>query len=671
VTRHYASNWAAMDLILSGKSILFLGRSNYTTVCTGRSLREVRKNMCGVAGIVSLTSSTIMHGQRMSTALERLRHRGPDEEGIYINHGKTACLGHRRLRIIDLETGQQPLTNEDGTVVISFNGEIYDFVGLKEQLERKGHIFRTKTDTEVIVHLFEDRGISCLDALKGMFVFAIWDDRSGTLFLARDRIGKKPVYYASHAGMFGFASELPALLALLDLPRELDEIALDYYFTLGYIPAPRTIYQGVQKLEAGTCLTLREGRQDLHRYWMPECRPGLDLTWDEAKHELERQLRNAVARRLVSDVPLGCFLSGGVDSSAVLAFMAEETSGPVKTFSIGFPDRDFDELKYARMVAHRYGTDHHEYVVEPDTVSILDKVVERLGEPFADSSALPTWYLSELTRKEVTVALTGDGGDELFGGYDWYETAQRLSRIAITPRTMLDALSRAGDRVGTGMVRKIGRAARLAAMDPARRYAAQRQIIREEVKRLVYSRDYADRTAAAAVDWLAHHYEAQPDACHPLNRMMAADLGTYMPDDLLVKVDRMSMAHSLECRCPLLDVDLVEWVLALPLAYKVKGSERKRLFKAVLRRRLPAAFFERPKQGFSMPLARWFRQELSRVVHERVLDGSSLISGLFNIGGIRLVLRQHLTGEADHSATIWALLVFSTWFDKVHQPTAP
>jgi asparagine synthase (glutamine-hydrolysing) len=592
---------------------------------------------------------------------DRLVHRGPDEEGYYINPSRTISLGHRRLRIIDLATGRQPIGNEDGSVRVTFNGEIYGFQPIRESLQSRGHRFKTHTDTEVIVHLYEEQGIGCLSVLKGMFAFALWDERGKTLLLARDRLGKKPLYYAIHRGELIFASELQALLAVPGLSREIDELALDQYLTLGYIPAPGTIYRQIQKLEAGCYLLAKPGDVQKVCYWAPKstiCEP---TDWEEAKSELISRLRTATALRMVSDVPIGCFLSGGVDSSTVLAFMAELSPRPVQTFSIGFPEEDYSELKHARLVAQHFGTDHHEYVVEPNGVSILDELVGHLGEPFADASALPTWYLAQLTRKSVTVALTGDGGDELFGGYRWYQTARALEAVSFVPQRLARIGSRLEKRSNQWLGR-LGKAAALMAASPAERFATLRQVMSPKVKGILCSEDFLARTGNGALRWLASRYD-QIQADNSLNHIMAADLVTYLAEDLLVKVDRTSMAHALECRSPLLDTDLVEWVFGLPSSSKLSASGSKWLIREAVRDRLPAGILERPKQGFDVPLEKWFRNDLRPIVMDRVLHGPLATLGVFDAMGMKRVLQEHFTGQANHENTVWSLLVLATWVE--------
>jgi asparagine synthase (glutamine-hydrolysing) len=620
--------------------------------------------MCGIAGIVSLTEQPVERPDLVQLILDRLVHRGPDGEGQYVNPTGRVCLGHRRLKIIDLSTGQQPMANEDGTVMVSFNGEIYGFQSLRETLIKQGHRFRTKTDTEVIVHLYEEEGVACLQRLTGMFAFALWDERAQSLFVARDRVGKKPLYYTVHDAQFIFASELPALLVVPGLSRALDVQALDEYFTIGYIPAPRTIFQSIRKLEAGHSLFVHQGEVRKERYWSPRPGPPLDITFAEAKAELLVQLRQAVSERMVSDVPLGCFLSGGVDSSVVVALMAEQSSRPVRTFSIGFPEADISELTYARTVARHFGTEHHEFVLDPGSLAVFDDLVAHLGEPFPDSSALPTWYLSHLTRKSVTVALSGDGGDEVFGGYAWYRTARFLSSArAVLPHWLLRAGARLAHGWWPGQIKRLGRAAAFSALAPAELYAVQRQVMRPEVRRFLYAAEFLDSHTFAGLRWLTQQYE-QYESGDLLTRAMAVDLKTYMAEDILVKVDRMTMAHSLECRAPLLDTRLVEWALQLPVQFKLDRQGGKILLREAMRDRFPLGFLDRPKQGFSVPLERWFRGDLQQIAEERILHGPLMTLGLFNQAGLSRILQEHHEGICNHQHTLYALLVLATWIDR-------
>lgn len=627
--------------------------------------------MCGIAGMVSLTDRPLPDVDLVQTMMDRLAHRGPDESGLYVNETRTVCLGHRRLRIIDLHTGRQPLGNQDGSVTVAFNGEIYGFQALRRELEERGHRFRTATDTEVIVHLYEDHGVEALHRLTGMFAIALWDEVSQRLLLARDRIGKKPLYYAIGQNALVFASEIDPLTAVPWLSRDIDEQALDRYLTLGYIPAPATIYAGVQKLEAGEYLIVRKGDLQRRHYWslsaVPPTRP---VAWPDAKAELVRRVREATRVRLVSDVPIGCFLSGGVDSSIVLAMMAELSDRPVRTFSMGFAEEQYSELPYARTLARHFGTDHHEYVLEPNGVEVLDRLVSHVGEPFADSSCLPTWYLAEMTRKSVPVALTGDGGDELFGGYGWYRTGRLLNRLAVVPPGAWRWIGHLSSLSPVAGLRRVTRLADVLTLPPGGRYAWLRQQMTSEMKRRIYSPEFFARTQGEALQWLAQRYDAMPGD-DQLNRMMAADLASYMAEDLLVKVDRMSMAHSLECRSPLLDSDVVTWALQVPSTLKIAGrlmsvnqrtpAGSKWILREAFRDRVPEGFLERPKQGFGVPLERWFKSQMRDLLYDRVLTGTVLQSKRFNLKALPRLVEEHIEGRANHASTLWALLVLSSW----------
>lgn len=608
--------------------------------------------------------------------VDRLVHRGPDESGLFVNKTHTVCLGHRRLSIIDLHTGRQPLGNQDGSVTVAFNGEIYGFQALRRELEERGHRFRTATDTEVIVHLYEDDGEEALHRLTGMFAIALWDEDNQCLLLARDRLGKKPLYYAIGPDALVFASEIDPLTLVPWLSRDIDELALDRFLTLGYIPAPATIYSGVQKLEAGEYLVVRKGNLQRRHYWSLNAVPPTSaVAWPDAKAELVRRVRQATRVRLVSDVPIGCFLSGGVDSSIVLAMMAELSDRPVRTFSMGFVEEQYSELPYARTLARHFGTDHHEYVLEPNGVEVLDRLISHVGEPFADSSCLPTWYLAEMTRKSVPVALTGDGGDELFGGYRWYSTGRLLNRLAVVPPAVWRVIGRLSSLSSAAGLRRVTKLADVLTLHPGGRYARLRQQMTSETKKRIYAPEFFARTQGEALGWLAQRYDAMPGD-DQLNRMMAADLASYMAEDLLVKVDRMSMAHSLECRSPLLDIDVVTLALQMPSALKIAGplistNQRtsvggKWILREAFRDRFPEGFLERPKQGFGVPLERWFKSHMRDLLYERVLNGTVLQSRRFNLKALHRLVEEHFEGRADHASTLWALLVLSSWGQHYH-----
>ena len=587
--------------------------------------------------------------------VEAITHRGPDGKGLFADPSGRAVLGMRRLAIIDLVSGEQPVFNEDGSVACVFNGEIYNFQSLRHDLERRGHTFKSMTDTEVIVHLYEERGLGCLSLLRGMFAFAIWDQRQGSLLLARDRIGKKPLYYTEHDGRLSFASEISALYDLPALKREIDPIALDLYLDHSYIPAPRSIFQAIKKLPPAHFLTVREGVVASGQYWRPDSLAPFDASREEIIRALRVKLEEAVKLRMVSDVPLGCFLSGGVDSSSVVAMMSRVSAGPVKTFSIGFASARFNELGYARVVAERFGTDHHEFVVEPDAAAVLPEIARHFGEPFGDASALPTWYLSKLARQHVTVALNGDGGDELFGGYPWYRTGLVLDRAErLLPRWAPALIARAEPWLGE----RVGRLGRRLGMSPAHRFASLRRVLDRGVKPMLYSDSGLAACGQAAEEYLVGHYEA---VCGDgLTRMQYTDMMTYLPEDLLVKVDRMTMAHSLEARSPLLDHELIEFCARIPASLKISRRGGKVIFRDAMAGLFPDKFFDRPKMGFSIPLAEWLRGPLRRECEEMGRSNTLVACGL-DPRAIRSVLTDHMAGRKDWSTLIWNLVALGKW----------
>jgi asparagine synthase (glutamine-hydrolysing) len=611
--------------------------------------------VCAIAGQLALRADCSVERDEVLRIGRAMAHRGPDDEGIFIDPRRRVALGIRRLAVIDLLTGKQPVFSEDGSVVCVFNGEIYNFQALRTELERKGHIFRSMTDTEVIVHLYEEEGVGCLKRLRGMFALAIWDRRDTTLILARDRVGKKPLYYGEVGGRLSFASEIGALYGLRGLKRDIDPLALDLYLTYSYIPAPYSICQAVRKLPAGHFMIVKDGRVEIAPYWQLKMSP----PWDASREELVKALRAKVAEavqiRMISDVPLGCFLSGGTDSSAVVALMSEASAEPVKTFSIGFTHDRFNELKYARTVAQQYGTEHYEYVVEPDAVAALPEMVRHFGEPYGDSSALPMWYLSQLARQHVTVALNGDGGDELFGGYPWYRTGLMLERIArALPEWMVAVMAELA--LGYGRIRRLGRRLQMSAGE---RFASLRQFLDPEVKRQLYSKTLLAALGASAERYLVEHY-AIADSCE-LARMQYTDIMTYLPEDLLVKVDRMTMAHSLEGRSPLLDHELLEFCARIPSEMKIGVNGAKVIFREAMRDLFPPGFLDRPKMGFSIPAAEWLRRELREECYRKVCGGTLMNQGWFDVRAVSAMLDEHVTGARDWSAQIWNLLMLAEW----------
>ena len=619
--------------------------------------------MCGIAGFVDgpAVAAPLDLASRQSL-LQRMcdviRHRGPDDEGIRVTDG--TALGMRRLSIIDLSTGHQPIFNEDRTIWTVFNGEIYNFRELREQLLALGHRFYTATDTEVIVHAYEQWGDDAVAQLRGMFGLAIWDSRTQTLLLARDRMGIKPLYYAEAGGRLYFGSEIKSLLSSPDVPREIDFDALDHYLSFLYTPRDGSIFRGIRKLPPGHLLLWQRGRAVVRRYWQPPAEETFSGTEQDAVAQLRTVLVDAVRSHLVSDVPLGAFLSGGVDSSVVVGLMREASGGRVKTFSIGFDEPTFDELPHARRVAEHFDTEHHEYVVHPDGVRILDALISHFDEPFADSSAIPTWYVSEMARRHVTVVLSGDGGDELFGGYERYLPHPRVAQFdRYSPRALrrVAAAAAAGlpDGIrGRNFLRHVARDARGRYLDSIRFFNA-------EDKAALLSADVRRRlTGPDAEVRLAEHFA--PYAHLPwASQMMHFDADTYLPEDVLVKVDRMSMAHSIESRVPLLDNEVVAYASTLPAHFKVKNGRRKHILKELASTLLPPDVVDRRKQGFSVPLGVWFRGNLRELFADTLLSSRSLSRGYFQAPFLRRLVDEHISGRRDHTLRLWQLVVFEKW----------
>jgi asparagine synthase (glutamine-hydrolysing) len=626
--------------------------------------------MCGIAGFVESSATTAPFGAEISGQLVHqmcnvIRHRGPDDEGVWVQpavpRGMTSvALGMRRLSIIDLSTGHQPIHNEDESVWIVFNGEIYNFRELRAELERAGHAFYTATDTEVIVHAYEQWGTSAIGRLRGMFGLAIWDRRSQTLLLARDRIGIKPLHYAEVNGRLYFGSEIKSLLCAPDLPRDLDVDAIDHYLSFLYTPRDGSIFAHVKKLPPGHLLTWHDGRVGIERYWQLPVEETFAGPEQEAVPALRAVLVDAVRSHLVSDVPLGAFLSGGVDSSLVVGLMAEASGSRVKTFSIGFDDPAFDELEHARRVAQHFGTDHHELIVKPDGVAILDRLIAHFDEPFADSSAIPTWYVSEMARRHVTVVLSGDGGDELFGGYDRYVPHPRVVAFdRYSPRAFRRVAALAAARLphgarGKNFLRHVARDDHGRYLDAIRFFSADEKssLLSTDVRRALNGSDPEAR--------LARHFARYAGLPWP-SQMMRFDAETYLPEDVLTKVDRMSMAHSIESRVPLLDNEVIRFASALPAAFKIKNGRRKHVLKEVAATLLPRDILDRRKQGFGVPLGTWFRGNLRDLFADTLLAGPSLQRGYFQPAFVRRLVDEHLSGRRDHTLRLWQLVVFERW----------
>jgi asparagine synthase (glutamine-hydrolysing) len=628
--------------------------------------------MCGIGGFLMVQAAARAELQsRLWAMLATLRHRGPDDEGVWTD-GR-AGLAHARLSIIDLSpAAHQPMASADGTVWVTYNGEVYNFAEIRQELDALGYRFRSRSDTEAIVNGWHAWGPKIFSRLRGMFALAIWDRRSQRLILARDRLGKKPLFYTATATAFLFGSEIKAVLAWPGVPRVANLPAIDRYLTLGYVPTPDTAFAGIRKLPAAHYLVVEArtdrnlGAPELIRYWRlpePHATRRRRRTSD-LKRELVEQLDEAVRLRLISDVPLGAFLSGGVDSSAVVATMARVGSGTVKTFSIGFAAKEYDETRYARMVAERYATDHRELVVEPDAVAVLPRLIWHYGEPFADPSAIPTYYVSELARREVTVALNGDGGDECFLGYRRYQAMRYVAWLDGIPGWSRAELARLLSLAPPSAQRrfKIPRIRGLLQVptrQPGRRYAFTLASFTDEDKEDCYSGAMRDQLGRSALDLLDPYFA---DADSLVAGANWADIHTYLPDDLMVKVDVASMAHGLEARSPLLDHVLMEWAVGLPEQVKMARGVTKALFKSAMEPYLPAELLHRPKMGFSCPVDQWFRNEIKELAYDTLLSQSAAQRGLFRPDYVRILLDEHCSLTRDHHTRLWALLMLELWF---------
>lgn len=591
----------------------------------------------------------------------RIRHRGPDDQGTMVRG--SVALGMRRLSIIDLAGGHQPISGCDPSVSVVFNGEIYNYRELQKELEQLGHRFHTHSDTESIVHLYEEYGASCVDRLRGMFGFAIWDERKQELFLARDRAGKKPLYYTlTPRGTLVFGSELKSLLEHSEVERELDVEALDAYLTFGYVPDPLSIFRGIRKLPPGHRLIYKDGNISIEQYWdFPFEREALRRSESDYLEELYALLDEAVRVRLVADVPLGAFLSGGVDSSAVVGFMSRHTAQPVKTFSIGFHEDSYSELKYARMAARHFGTDHHEFIVTPDICNIVDELAWHFDEPFADSSAIPTYMVSKLAREHVKVVLSGDGGDELFAGYTRYAVDQRRSRFAHLPSLLRRGVMRPLSHSlphgawGRNFLYNV-------ALDPVDRYVDSISVFSELNKPSLYTEDF--RRQLHGRERAVTRYRrlaASVKTKEPLDAMLYLDSKTYLPGDILTKVDRMSMAVSLEARVPLLDHHLIDFVARMPASMKMRGLETKHIFKRAVRELVPSEILDRPKQGFGVPIQEWINDQLRDRIRETLREQRTRERGFIEERYVRRLLDEHERNRRDHSAQLWALFMLEQW----------
>ncbi len=628
--------------------------------------------MCGFAGKLSFKSERPVDQSLIKKMTDKISHRGPDAEGFYFSPDRRLGLGFRRLSIIDLSpAGNQPMTNEDQTLWIVFNGEIYNFPELRAALKERGHSFRSRTDTECVLHLYEEKGIDCLRQLRGMFSFAIWDSRKQELFLARDRLGKKPLKYYYDGSSFIFASELKAILADPAVRKEIDDEAIDEYLTYQYVPHPKTGFKNIWKLEPAHYLLVKaDGSLIKKQYWSLDFSQKLDFSESEWEERVLAKLRESVRSRLISDVSLGAYLSGGIDSSLVVALMAEEISEPVKTFSIGFEENDYNELPYARLIAERYRTDHHELIVRPNALEILPRVVYHYEEPYADSSALATWYLARETKKQVTVALNGDGGDENFAGYTRYQAMKLFRALQFIPfKSFLARFNRLLYQATRQKLFHQGyRFLSSAADQPLDFYLKIIDYFSQEEKELIYTEEFKARVARSRWhSFLADQEMTKQSHLDSLDRLLLLDIQSYLPDDLLVKVDIASMAHGLETRSPFLDHEFMELTAQMSSSLKLRGHNKKYLLKKIAYRFLPRQCVDRPKHGFGLPLEYWFRGQLRSLVRERLLSPEFLRYGFRKDGLLRLISdhEKHRQNYANH---LWALLMLrewlGAWFEK-------
>lgn len=618
--------------------------------------------MCGIAGIVETHPEGLVDEAAIHRMCQAIVHRGPDDEGIFVKNG--VGLGMRRLSIIDLAGGHQPVFNEDKTIWIVFNGEIYNFPELRADLEKRGHRFASHSDTETIVHLYEEMGADCVTRLRGMFAFALYDERSKKLLVARDRFGKKPLHYAMAGGRFLFGSEIKAIHAVAPELTSINREALLQYLYFGYVPDPATALLPIKKLPPGHLLELEAGQIRIRQYWdLPQYGTHAPRNEEECLEELEWRLAEAVRIRLISDVPLGALLSGGTDSSTVVALMARASAGPVKTFSIAFGHDDFNEAHYARMVAQKFGTEHHELVLEPNILETVETLTSSLEEPFGDSSMLPTYYVSRMAREHVTVALSGDGGDEIFAGYDRYEINRRRDALGWAP-TWAGNLYR---KTVFPLLPKTMRGRRLsysASLPWRERYVdsvAFLPLFERDIPLL--SDDFRDvlRAGPRPEEVMYEIYDRAP-AKNPIDKLLYLDTKTYMVGDILTKVDRMSMATSLEVRVPILDHVFAEWATGLPIEWKLRGNQQKYILRKLAERvGVPREALYRKKQGFAMPLVHWIRHELKEMILTVLLEPRTLQRGYFDPAGVRRLLDEHFRGHRDHSAGLWRLLMLELW----------
>jgi asparagine synthase (glutamine-hydrolysing) len=617
--------------------------------------------MCGIAGMVSSDRAERIEEAAVHRMCQAIVHRGPDDEGIFVKHN--TGLGMRRLSIIDVAGGHQPVFNEDRSIWIVFNGEIYNFPELRRGLEASGHRFYTNTDTEVIVHLYEEMGSECVQKLRGMFAFALYDEPRRKLLMARDRLGKKPLHYAQVNDQLLFGSEIKSILAVAPELTEVNHSAILQYLYFGYILDPNTAFTKIQKLPPGHLLEFENNQVRIRKYWdLPQYSTVEPSSEEECLEELERRLGEAVKIRLISDVPLGALLSGGIDSSTVVALMARASSRPVKTFAIGFKHADFNEAHHARVVAERFGTEHHELILNPEVVNTVETLTSSLEEPFGDSSMLPTYYVSCLARQHVTVALSGDGGDEIFAGYDRYAVQSRRRVFEQVPSS---AWKWYRERIFPRLPRSLhGRRFSFNVSLPWReRFVDELSFVPAFERDMpLLSDDFRELVRGGDPQELMLSYFDDQRASDPLSQLLYLDTKTYLVGDILTKVDRMSMATSLEVRAPLLDHELVEWVTALTPRWKMHGKQQKYILRKLAERLgVPRQALHRAKQGFALPLVHWMRNELKDLIQSVLLDPKTLQRGYFHPHAVRQILDEHFRGRRNQSSAIWRLLMLELW----------
>ena len=633
--------------------------------------------MCGIAGIVDARGRPIAR-EPLIEMTRALSHRGPDDEGFYFNRsaeqgstrGASTALGHRRLKVIDLGSGTQPMSNRSGSLWIVFNGEIYNYQELREELVRRGYRFRTQSDTEVILHAYDAYGLGCLEHLRGMFAFGLWDQERQRLLLARDRLGKKPLVYTLIDGQLLFASELQALTRHPAISRKVDPEAIHHYLSFGVVPAPWTAFQEIQKLPPAHYLLYENGRLSLTRYWQLDFYCKRKISGDEALEGLNKLLEESVRLRLRSDVPLGVFLSGGVDSSAVVALASRSSANPLKTFSIGFENEAFNELPYARAVAQQYATEHQEACVRPDAIRVVPQLIHHYGEPFADSSALPTYYVAQLARQSVTVALNGDGGDEAFGGYYRHLAMRLADRYLVLPEWLRNGLIRPVARLwpfpartGPGQL-SLRRFLGVADLPRPQRWLRWTGLFSETQKRSLYSAEMAGQTKGLDSGKLLDGLFNELQGLDGVDAALAVDTSFYLPNDLLVKMDIATMAHGLEARSPLLDHCLLEFMASLPANMKVRGTTLKFLLKKSQRKLLPPENLNRRKQGFAMPVSQWFKDPLKDWMRQTLLSPQARIRQFFVPERIQQIADSHTTAQAEYGHHLWALMMLELWLQQ-------